>query len=130
MLNAAVPPEWLAPFEGNVLTSIEGFHHVHTSDMAARTLALCRLPEEPETVTEPVPAKEPAPVEEPVLTEESAPLEVPLFTTTPVSIAENPLFDEEPIPTAPIRTHGNFCPECGAPVEEYYIFCGECGKRL
>lgn len=47
MLNGSVPDEWLAPFEGNVITSIEGFHHVHTDDMAARTLALCRLPEKP-----------------------------------------------------------------------------------
>ena len=132
MLNAAVPAEWLAPFAGNVITSIEGFHHVHTSDMAARTLALCRLPEEPETE----PVEETAPAEEPVLAEELAPMEEltpveePLFVTGPVSAMENPLFDEEPTPAAPARPRGNFCPECGTPVEEYYIFCSECGKRL
>ena len=114
MLNGSVPAEWLAPFEGNVITSIEGFHRVHTADMAARTLALCRLPEEA--------AEEPA--------AEPAPAEAPLFAAASAPVTENPLFDEDPAPAAPARPRGNFCPECGAPVEDYYIFCGECGTRL
>lgn len=52
MLNGSIPDEWLEPFNGNVLTSIEGFHKVHTTDMATRTLELCRLPEEHPPVPE------------------------------------------------------------------------------
>ena len=40
MLNGSVPQEWMEPFNGNVISSIAGFEHVNTADMAKRTLAL------------------------------------------------------------------------------------------